>query len=60
MALAAALVQLDRVEEARVAVTKIIELAPNITVSSLRINWPIRDKEKLNMILDALIIAGLP
>lgn len=60
LTLAAALVQLDRVEEARVAVTKILELSPNITVSSLRKNWPIRDKEKLNMILDALIIAGLP
>ena len=60
LTLAAALVQLDRVEEARVAVTKIVELAPNITVFSLRKNWPIRDKEKLNMILDALIFAGLP
>ena len=59
LVLASALIQLDRVEEARVAITKILELAPKITASGLCKNWPIRDKEKLNTILDDLMVAGL-
>jgi pentatricopeptide repeat protein len=58
--LASALVQLGRVEEARSAVAKLLELAPNMTVSGLRELWPIRDSETLEMMLDGLKTAGLP
>ena len=58
--LAAALVQLDQVEEARSAVARLQALAPTMTVSRLRVLWPIRNPETLNMILDGLRIAGLP
>ena len=58
--LASALVQLDRMEEARSAVAKLLELYPTVTVSRLRALWPIRNTETLDMILDGLHIAGLP
>lgn len=58
--LASALVQLDRMEEARSAVAKLLELYPTATVSRLRSLWPIRNPETMNMILDGLRIAGLP
>jgi len=58
--LAPALVQLGRIEEARSAVAKLLELSPTMTVSRLRLLWPIRNPETLNMILDGLRIAGLP
>ncbi len=58
--LAAALFQLGRIDESRVAIAKLLELAPTLTVSGLRERWPIRDKESLNRILDSLQAAGLP
>lgn len=58
--LAPALVQLDRIEEARAAVAKLLELSPSMTVSRLRALWPIRNPETLNMILHGLGRAGLP
>ncbi|MFA9419905.1 MAG: adenylate/guanylate cyclase domain-containing protein [Gammaproteobacteria bacterium] len=58
--LAPALVQLGRMEEARSAVAKLLELSPTVTVSRLRLLWPIRNPEHLDMILDGLRIAGLP
>ena len=58
--MAPALVQLDRIDEAREAVAKLQELAPNITVSRLRERWPLRNQDTLNMILDGLRTAGLP
>lgn len=58
--LAPALVQLGRMDEARSAIAKLLELAPAMTISGLRARWPIRDKETLNAILDGLRIAGLP
>ena len=58
--LAAALFQLGRIDEARVAIAKLLELAPTLTVSGLRERWPIRDKKSLNRILDSLQAAGLP
>jgi TolB-like protein/class 3 adenylate cyclase len=58
--LAPALVQLGRIDEARSAVAKLLELAPTMTISGLRARWPIRDTETLNAILDGLRIAGLP
>jgi len=58
--LASALAQLDRLEEARGAAEKLLELAPDITVSGLRERWPLRDKDVLETILDGLRRAGLP
>ena len=58
--LAPALVQLGRIEEARDAVDKLLELSPTTSVSRLRELWPIRDQEALNMMLDGLAAAGLP
>lgn len=58
--LAASLVQLNRLEDARSAVKKLLDIAPNMTVSSLRERWPIRSKVFLDTTLDALLIAGLP
>jgi adenylate cyclase len=58
-ALIPALVQLDRVEEARSALSKLLELSPTATVSRLRELLPIRNPESLKMILDGMTIAGL-
>jgi len=58
--MAAALVQLNRLEEARSAVAKLLELAPTMTASGLRKRWPIRDKAFLNATCNALRSAGLP
>jgi len=58
--LASALGQLGRMEEARAAVAKLLELSPTMTVSQLRALWPIRSQESLEKILDGLRIAGLP
>lgn len=58
--MAPALVQLDRIDEARDAVAKLQELAPGVTVSRLRERWPLRNRDTLNMILDGLRAAGLP
>jgi len=55
-----ALTQLGRVEEARSAVSKLLELSPAVTVSCLRELLPIRDPELLDMILDGMTIAGMP
>jgi len=55
-----ALVQLDRTEEARSAISKFLELAPTATVSRLRELLPIRNPDFLNMVLDGMTIAGLP
>ncbi len=58
--MASALAHLGRMDEARAAVERLLELAPNITVSGLRERWPLRNKETLEMILDGLSRAGLP
>jgi len=58
--MAPALVQLDRIDEARDAVTKLRELAPDVSVSKLRERWPLRNQDTLKMILDGLRVAGLP
>jgi adenylate cyclase len=58
--LAPALVQLGRMDEARAAVSTMLELAPTMTVSRLRALWPIRDPQTLSTILDGLRSAGLP
>jgi len=58
--MASALAHLERMDEAAAAVTRLCELAPNLTVSGLRERWPLRNKDKLEMILDGLRRAGLP
>ena len=58
-ALIPALVQMDRTDEARSLVPKLLELSPSLTVSRLR-GLPIRNPGSLNMILDAMTAAGLP
>ncbi len=58
--LGSALAHLGRIDEARAAVTRLLELAPNLTVSGLRERWPLRNKETLEMILEGLRLAGLP
>ena len=58
--LASALAQLGRLDEAQEAVAKLLELAPDVTVSGLRERWPLRDKQVLETILDGLRRAGLP
>ena len=58
--LVAALVQLGRTEEARSAVARFLELSPTATVSRLRELIAFRNPEHLNMILDGMVVAGLP
>jgi TolB-like protein len=58
--MASALAHLKRMDEAGAAVARLIELAPNLTVSGLRERWPLRNKDRLEMILDGLRRAGLP
>jgi len=59
-AMVPALTQLGRVEEARSAISKLLELSPGVTVSRLRELLPIRNSESLDMILDGMTVAGLP
>jgi len=57
--MASALADLERMDEAAAAVAKLLELAPNLTLSGLRERWPLRNKDRLEMILDGLRRAGL-
>ena len=57
---AAALMQLGREQDARGAVARLLELAPDLTISGLRERWPIRDTGALEKILESLQRAGLP
>jgi tetratricopeptide (TPR) repeat protein len=58
--MASALAHLERMDEAAAAVARLRELAPDLTVSGLRVRWPLRNKDQLEMILDGLRRAGLP
>jgi adenylate cyclase len=58
--LAPARVQLGRMDEARAAVARLLELSPTLTVSRLRALWPIRNPQTLSTILGGLRQAGLP
>ena len=58
--MAAALAHLGRMDEANSAVERLLELAPNATVSGLRERWPFRNRDKLEKILQGLRLAGLP
>ena len=55
-----AYIQLDRLPEARAALSKLLSLAPGMTVSRLRQLLPIRNQVSLEMVLDGLRKAGLP
>jgi len=55
-----AYVQLDRLPEARAALSKFLSLAPGMTVSGLRQLLPIRNPASLELVLDGLRKAGLP
>jgi adenylate cyclase len=55
-----AYVQLDRLPEARAALSKFLSLAPGVTVSGLRKLLPIRNQASLELVLDGLRRAGLP
>jgi tetratricopeptide (TPR) repeat protein len=54
-----AYVQLDRLPEARVALTKYLSLAPGMMITKLRQLLPLREPESLEMTLDGLRKAGL-
>jgi adenylate cyclase len=58
--MASALAHLERMDEAAAAIARLLELVPNLTVSGLRKRWPLRNKDRLEMILDGLRRAGLP
>jgi len=57
--LVAAYVQLDRMEEARAALSRFMAMAPGATVSTLKTQLPLRNAACLDMILDSLRRAGL-
>ena len=58
--LAAALVQVDRMQDARAALEKFQASAPGVTLSKLRAALPIRRPEALEKILLSLSQAGRP
>ena len=58
--LASAQAHLGRMDEARLAVDRLLGLAPNATVSGLRERWPLRNRKVLENILEGLSRAGLP
>ena len=58
--MASALAHLERMDEAGAAVARLLELAPDLTVSGLRERWPLRNKDKLEMILDGLHTSVIP
>jgi len=58
--LAAALAYLGRAAEAKEAVSKLLTLAPGVTLSRLRAQLPIRDQERLEILLEGMRTAGLP
>jgi TolB-like protein/cytochrome c-type biogenesis protein CcmH/NrfG len=57
--LAAAYGHLGQTDEANKAIAKILALSPSVTVSRMR-KLPIRDKKRLDILLDGLRKAGLP
>jgi adenylate cyclase len=54
------LVQLGRLDEARVAANRTIELAPEVTISALRPLSPWKDEAFKERYLSALRVAGIP
>jgi TolB-like protein len=58
--LAAALAQLGRLDEAREAARKFMDVAPNFTVSSWVKTLPVRDPRQLDNFVEGYIKAGLP
>ena len=58
--LAAALVLLARLDEAREALSRLRELEPGLTAGALRARYPGRDSPQAGRFIDALVAAGLP
>ena len=52
--------QLDRMDDARAALGKFLQLLPAATVPMLRRSLPIRNQERLEMVLHSLKRVGLP
>jgi hypothetical protein len=52
--------QLDRMDDARAALAKFLQLLPAATVPMLRRSLPIRNQERLEMVLLSLKRVGLP
>jgi TolB-like protein/class 3 adenylate cyclase len=55
-----AYVQLDRMEDARAALAKLVAMSPGLTVSGARQRLPIRNPASLEMVLEGFRKAGLP
>ena len=60
LVLAAASHQLDRYEEARSAVKKLLDIAPKSSVSLYSRVMPFREQRHLELILDGLRAGGMP
>jgi tetratricopeptide (TPR) repeat protein len=58
--LAASYAQLGKMEEARKAVGRLLELDPRIGIAHLRANLPYQDRTQFERLLDGLRMAGLP
>jgi tetratricopeptide (TPR) repeat protein len=60
MVLACAYVELDRLDDARGAIKRLLEITPHYTVKELARRFPFRIDEVRNRIVDGLRKAGLP
>ena len=58
--LAASYAQLGKMEDARKAVGRLLELDPRISIAHLRANLPYQDQTQFERLLDGLRMAGLP
>ncbi len=58
--LAAALAQLDQMDEARAAVTEALEAKPDLSLTYLQKTLPTKEPDGLDPYLDGLRKAGLP
>ena len=58
--LAASLALLGRTEEANAAIRALLAVAPNFTMSQMRMNIPYQDAEFVERYLRGLTEAGLP
>jgi adenylate cyclase len=58
--LSAALIQLDRTQEAQAAIREVLKLNPSFSVEHIKKTWAYKNQEDLNKITAALRKAGLP
>ena len=54
------LVELGRVDEARDAIARLLQLEPELTISAFRQRAPIFDEKLMNAFVEGLRSAGLP